>query len=139
MNEKETLARTFIYRMRLEKVAAALSVVTLACGALPAAASLVTVQQTLEGSYSYIPICTSFDEFGACTSYPDDRDPTIDKTISKLTSSALQQRTKLEPNDVLGADEVVAEWTIDVDNSGQIKTYSNRVQPCNDVALRSTL
>lgn len=94
-------------------------------------ASTLTVEQYFEYEYSYIPKCTAFDQFDACTSYPDPRDPRIKVEKERLTNSALGQSVRLVPS--LGneafrsfegnsGESLYAEFTTDVRAGEPIKT-----------------
>lgn len=86
--------------------------------AMEAVASVVTIRQTLEGTYS-IERCTSNTVLNGC-----ENPYILEKTIAKLTSDELKAKVKLEPADLEGSKDSYAEWDIDVDNGGKVKTHS---------------
>lgn len=92
-------------------------------GALNASASLVTINQSLSGNYTYLPPCAVLNGF-VCESGPPV--PT-QAQITTLNNTGLNPngRSQLDANDVNGASKVRALWEVDVDNAGTIKTYSN--------------
>jgi hypothetical protein len=99
----------------------AATMLLLSTGLLPAMearASVVTIRQTLEGTYSY-PQCTSNTVQNGCEGLF-----IKDETIAKLTSDELKANVKLVPADLKGSKDSYAEWDISVDNGGQVKTHS---------------
>lgn len=117
-------------------------------------ASVVTVNQFLQYSYSYLPKCTSFDQFGACTSI-DIFNPEID-VDGRLENTTLGQSVRLVPGlthnafrGVGNGDSLYAQFTTDVRPGQPLKTKTelfyeadNDVDPVNndnltDVRLRA--
>lgn len=100
-----------------------LAVILLTAVGVPGAWAVpVTVSQDLLYEYSYIPKCTAFDNTGGCTS---SQDP-INISPPLMTSSTLQSKTRLEPSPVPhGTDKAYAEFEIDVDNGGVVRTKSS--------------
>jgi hypothetical protein len=86
------------------------------------AATPITVTQKFTYGYSYLPKCTAFDIFGACIS---NTDPIVVDSVTQ-TNSLLQAHTRLDPTtEVKGTDETYAEFDIDVNNGGVVKSKSS--------------
>lgn len=103
--------------------------------AIDASAGLVglTLEQTLDGTYSYQNTCPGNDTYNTCTA-PTPADTYLDVQISKLTNSTVQANTSLEAVDLRlrGAKRAEAEWELDITPEGDIKTKSILRVAAND-------